>query len=131
MNVGVDTLPPLPTDPGDRNRTSPIAFTGNRFEFRAVGSGQSAAGSITALNVMMADSLGYAANWLQKEIDGGKDRNAAVESFISHVIEEHSAVIFNGDGYSEIWHKEARRRGLPDLRNNAGSSASPYPARCH
>ncbi len=63
MNVGVDTLPPLPTDPGDRNRTSPIAFTGNRFEFRAVGSGQSAAGSITALNVMMADSLGYAANW--------------------------------------------------------------------
>lgn len=116
MNVGVDTLPPLPTDPGDRNRTSPIAFTGNRFEFRAVGSGQSAAGSITALNVMVADSLGYAANWLQKEIDGGKDRNAAVESFISHVIEEHSAVIFNGDGYSEIWHKEARRRGLPDLR---------------
>lgn len=117
MNVGVDTLPPLPTDPGDRNRTSPVAFTGNRFEFRAVGSSQSAAGSITALNAMMADSLGFAADWLEREITSGTAFNAAVESFISHVIEEHSAVIFNGDGYSEVWHNEARRRGLPDLRN--------------
>lgn len=116
MNVGVDTLPPLPTDPGDRNRTSPVAFTGNRFEFRAVGSGQSAAGSITALNVMMADSLGFAADWLERETAAGADFNAAVESFITHVMEEHSAVIFNGDGYSEVWHQEARRRGLPDLR---------------
>lgn len=115
MNVGVDTLPPLPTDPGDRNRTSPIAFTGNRFEFRAVGSSQSAAGSITALNVMMAESLGYAADFLEKEMRSGKDLNGAVEAFITHVIEEHSAVIFNGDGYSEIWHNEARRRELPDL----------------
>ncbi len=116
MNVGVDTLPPLPTDPGDRNRTSPVAFTGNRFEFRAVGSGQSAAGSITALNVMMADSLGFAADWLERETAAGADFNVAVESFITHVMEEHSAVIFNGDGYSEVWHQEARRRGLPDLR---------------
>ena len=116
MNVGVDTLPPLPTDPGDRNRTSPVAFTGNRFEFRAVGSGQSAAGSITALNVMMADSLGFAADWLERETAAGADFNAAVESFITHVMEEHSAVIFNGDGYSDVWHQEARRRGLPDLR---------------
>lgn len=115
MNVGVDTLPPLPTDPGDRNRTSPVAFTGNRFEFRAVGSSQSAAGAITALNVMMADSLGFAADWLEKERKNGVSLNAAVESFIRHVIEEHSAVIFNGDGYSEIWHKEAARRGLPNL----------------
>lgn len=115
MNVGVDTLPPLPTDPGDRNRTSPVAFTGNRFEFRAVGSGQSAAGSITALNVMMADSLGFAADFLEKRMAEGLELNAAVEAFITQVIEEHSAVIFNGDGYSEIWHKEARRRGLPDL----------------
>lgn len=117
LNVGVDTLPPLPTDPGDRNRTSPVAFTGNRFEFRALGSSQSAAGSITALNAMMSDSLGFAADWLERELQKGETFNAAVESFISHVIEEHSAVIFNGDGYSEVWHKEARRRGLPDLRN--------------
>jgi len=117
LNVGVETLPPLPTDPGDRNRTSPVAFTGNRFEFRAVGSSQSAAGSITALNAMMADSLGYAADWLEREMASGNSLNAAVESFIEHIIEEHSAVIFNGDGYSEIWHKEAERRGLPNLRN--------------
>ena len=73
MNVGVDTLPPLPTDPGDRNRTSPIAFTGNRFEFRALGSSQSAAGSITALNAIMADSLGHAADFLEGELARGKD----------------------------------------------------------
>ena len=115
MNVGVDTLPPLPTDPGDRNRTSPIAFTGNRFEFRAVGSGQSAAGAITALNAMMADSLGYAADWISAALKEGKSFNAAIESFITHVMDEHSAVIFNGDGYSEIWRKEAERRGLPNL----------------
>lgn len=115
MNVGVDTLPPLPTDPGDRNRTSPIAFTGNRFEFRAVGSSQSAAGSITALNVMMADSLGHAARWLSSAIARGESLNSAVEDYICHVMEEHSAVIFNGDGYSEIWHREAERRGLPNL----------------
>lgn len=115
MNVGVDTLPPLPTDPGDRNRTSPVAFTGNRFEFRAVGSSQSAAGPITALNAMMADSLCYAADIIEAELAKGKPFNAAVESFIGHIIEEHSAVIFNGDGYSEIWHNEARRRGLPDF----------------
>lgn len=117
MNVGVDTLPPLPTDPGDRNRTSPVAFTGNRFEFRALGSSQSAAGSITALNAMMSDSLNDAADYLEKEISGGKDLNAAIQSYVEHVIEEHSAIIFNGDGYSEIWHKEAVRRGLPNLRN--------------
>ena len=117
MNVGVDTLPPLPTDPGDRNRTSPVAFTGNRFEFRALGSSQSAAGSITALNAMMSDSLNDAADYLEKEIAAGKDLNAAIQSYVEHVIEEHSAIIFNGDGYSEIWHKEAERRGLPNLHN--------------
>ena len=113
----MDTLPPLPTDPGDRNRTSPVAFTGNRFEFRALGSSQSAAGSITALNAMMSDSLNHAADYLEKEIAAGKDLNAAIQSYVEHVIEEHSAIIFNGDGYSEIWHKEAVRRGLPNLRN--------------
>ena len=65
---------------------------------------------------MMADSLGFAADWLEKELAQGKTFNQALESFISHVIDEHSAVIFNGDGYSEVWHKEAERRGLPNLR---------------
>ena len=117
LNLGVDTLPALPADPGDRNRTSPVAFTGNRFEFRALGSSQSAAGSITALNTMMADSLGFAADWLERKLGEGMPFNAALESFIGHVMDEHSAVIFNGDGYSEVWHKEAVRRGLPNLRN--------------
>ena len=117
MNVGVDTLPPLPADPGDRNRTSPIAFTGNRFEFRALGSSMSAAGSLTALNTIMADSMGFAADYLEKALaDGKTELNEAVQSFIQDIIEEHSAVIFNGDGYSSIWHKEAERRNLPNLR---------------
>ena len=117
MDIGVDTLPPLPRDPGDRNRTSPIAFVGNRFEFRALGSSQSAADSITALNAIMADSLAYAADWLEREMASGVTLKDAIQSFITHVMEEHSAVIFNGDGYSEIWHKEAERRGLPNLHN--------------
>ena len=117
INVGVETLPPLPTDPGDRNRTSPMAFTGNRFEFRALGSSQSAASSVTALNAMMADSLNFAADWIERELATGLPFNESVQSYIRHVIEEHSAVIFNGDGYSSVWHNEARRRGLPDLKN--------------
>ena len=117
MDLGVDTLPNLPRDPGDRNRTSPIAFVGNRFEFRALGSSQSAADSITALNAAMADSLGFAADWLEREIKAGKTFNDALQSFITHVMEEHSAVIFNGDCYSEVWQKEAVRRGLPDLHS--------------
>ena len=117
MHVGVDTLPPLPADPGDRNRTSPLAFVGNRFEFRAIGASMSPADALTALNVIMADSLAFAADFLVRESKGSPDAlNAAVQNFIQHVIEEHSAIIFNGDGYSEAWHKEAARRGLPNLR---------------
>lgn len=117
MNIGVDSLPSLPTDPGDRNRTSPIAFNGNRFEFRAVGSSQSAAGAITALNVIMADSLAHAADWLEAGMKQGQSLSEAVESYIGYIMEEHSAVIFNGDGYSEIWQREAARRGLKNLRS--------------
>jgi len=116
MNVGVDTLPPLPTDPGDRNRTSPMAFTGNRFEFRAVGSSMSAADSLTALNTIMADSLGHAADYITRQMQKDFDLNEAVQTYIQYVIEEHSAVIYNGDNYSKIWHEEAERRGLPNLR---------------
>ncbi len=117
MNVGVDTLPPLPADPGDRNRTSPFAFTGNRFEFRALGSGMPASASQTALNTMMADSLDYAATRLEKLCGGDPEKlHVAVTALIQEIMEEHSAVIFNGDGYSEIWHQEAERRGLPNYR---------------
>ena len=115
MNVGVDTLPQFPADPGDRNRTSPFAFVGNRFEFRAVGSSQSPADSIVALNAMLAESLDFAATFLERELQSKEVKNLgeAVQHFIAHVVEEHSAVLFSGDGYSEIWHKEAERRNLP------------------
>lgn len=117
MNVGVDTLPPLPTDPGDRNRTSPFAFTGNRFEFRALGSGMPASASQVVLNTIMADSLDFASTRLEKATEGDPQKlNDAVAELIREIMEDHSAVIFNGDGYSDVWHQEAERRGLPNYR---------------
>ncbi len=117
MNVGVDTLPALPADAGDRNRTSPFAFVGNRFEFRALGSGMSAADTQVVLNTIMAESLDFAATFLERHLGGDLAKlGAAVQRFIEETMEEHSAVIFNGDGYSHIWHEEAARRGLPNLR---------------
>jgi glutamine synthetase len=117
MSIGVDTLPPLPMDPGDRNRTSPFAFTGNRFEFRAVGSSQSIAGSLVAINAMMSESLDYIATELEKATKGDpKKLNAAVQTLLQKIVKEHDAVVFNGDGYSEAWHKEAAKRGLPNLK---------------
>ncbi len=117
MNIGVDTLPPLPMDPGDRNRTSPFAFTGNRFEFRAVGSSHSIAGAQVALNAMMAESLDYVATELEKLGRVNKTQfNEGVQKLLQKIMKEHDAIIFNGDGYSEAWHKEAKKRGLPNLR---------------
>ena len=117
MNIGVDTLPPLPMDPGDRNRTSPFAFTGNRFEFRAVGSSHSIAGAQVALNTMMAESLDYIATELEKLGKVNKAQfNQGVQKVLQKIMQEHDAVIFNGDGYSEAWHKEAARRGLANLK---------------
>ncbi len=118
MNIGVDTLPPLPMDPGDRNRTSPFAFTGNRFEFRAVGSSHSIAGAQVALNTMMAESLDYVATELEKLGRVNKTQfNEGVQKLLQKIMKEHDAVIFNGDGYSEAWHKEAAKRGLPNLKS--------------
>jgi glutamine synthetase len=117
LTVGVDTLPPLPKDAGDRNRTSPFAFTGNRFEFRAVGSGQSIAGPMVAMNTIMAESLDHVANVLEAAVaDDPSELHAAVQKLLEEVLEAHGAVIFNGDGYSEAWHREAAERGLPNLR---------------
>lgn len=120
LKIGVDTIPPLPRDAGDRNRTSPFAFTGNRFEFRAVGSNMSIAGPQVALNTMLAESLDYCATKIE-EITGGdsKKLHDAVEQVIREIMEKHEAVVFNGDGYSEEWHQEAEKRGLPNLRNSA------------
>jgi glutamine synthetase len=118
LHVGVDTLPPLPKDAGDRNRTSPFAFTGNKFEFRAVGSSQSVAGPLVVLNTIMADSLDFIAAAIEKEMKGDPSKlNAAVQKTLQGIMKEHGAIIFNGDNYSEAWHKEAAKRGLPNLRN--------------
>lgn len=117
LTVGVDTLPHIPKDAGDRNRTSPFAFTGNRFEFRAVSSNQSLSGPLVALNTIVAESLDYIATELESATKGDPAKlNSAVQSVLKTIMEEHSAVIFNGDGYSKEWHEEAERRGLPNLK---------------
>ncbi len=118
LTIGVDTLPPLPKHAGDRNRTSPFAFTGNKFEFRAVGSSQSIAGPLVVLNTIVAESLDYIATALEKATGGDSSKlNAAVQKVLQEVIKEHKAVIFNGDNYTEQWHSEAAKRGLPNLKN--------------
>jgi len=116
MMIGVDTLPHLPTDPGDRNRTSPFAFTGNRFEFRAPGSGQTVAVPMIVLNTIMADSFDYMATALEKSLADGTEFDAAVQQLLTEVITEHGTVVFNGDGYSDNWQVEAAERGLPNLK---------------
>jgi len=117
MNIGVDTLPPLPRDAGDRNRTSPFAFTGNKFEFRALGSAQSIAGPLVALNTIISESLDYAATELEKATKGDpKKLNGAVQKLVQKIIKEHGVIVFNGDGYSQEWQKEAKKRGLPNSR---------------
>jgi glutamine synthetase len=116
MIIGVDTLPVLPTDPGDRNRTSPFAFTGNRFEFRAPGSGQTVAVPMIILNTIMADSLDHIATVLEQAVADGEDFDTAVQKLLTDIITEHGAVVFNGDGYSENWQIEAATRGLPNFK---------------
>ena len=116
LMVGVDTLPVLPTDPGDRNRTSPFAFTGNRFEFRAPGSMQSVAGPMVTLNTIMAEALDHIATALETAVADGREFNVAVQKLLEEIITDHGAVVFNGDGYSDDWQVEAAARGLPNLR---------------
>ncbi|MGD8859718.1 MAG: glutamine synthetase III [Myxococcales bacterium] len=119
MNLGVDTLPEFSKDAGDRNRTSPFAFTGNRFEFRAVGSSMSVAGPLVAMNTILADSLDWIGERLEAAIKGGADVNAAILQVLQGVMDAHGAVIFGGDGYSQEWHELAERRGLANLRTSA------------
>lgn len=117
FETGVSVLPKLPKDAGDRNRTSPFAFTGNKFEFRAVGSSMNVAGPNTVLNTIVAESLDYVATELERSLKSGKTLNAAIQDLLPKVIKESKKVIFNGDNYSEAWHNEAEKRGLPNLKN--------------
>lgn len=117
LTVGVDTLPPLPKHAGDRNRTSPFAFTGNKFEFRAVGSSQAIAGAVTTLNTIVAESLDFVAG----KLEGADDLHGAIQSLLKEIITDHGAIIFNGNGYSAEWHAEAAARGLPNLKTTPDS----------
>jgi glutamine synthetase len=121
MKIGATVLPTLPRDAGDRNRTSPFAFTGNKFEFRAVGSSQSIAGSIVALNTIVAESLDDIATHLEQAVAAKKDLNTEIQGLLQSVVKESKHVIFNGDNYSEAWHAEAERRGLPNRRSTVDS----------
>jgi glutamine synthetase len=120
MDLGVDTLPVFSKDPGDRNRTSPFAFTGNRFEFRAVGSNQSVSGPLVAMNTVLADSLTWIADALEGKMSAGADLSTAAHDVLKEIMEKHSNVVFGGNGYSEEWHKMAvEERGLANLRTTA------------
>ena len=120
MDFGIDTLPEFPRDAGDRNRTSPFAFTGNRFEFRAVGSGQSVAGPLVVLNTILADSIEWVANALEARLNQGEALDRAALAVLQVVMQEHGQVIFGGNGYSEEWHRMAvEERGLENLRTTA------------
>ena len=112
MRIGVDTLPPLPRDATDRNRTSPFAFTGNKFEFRAPGSSQSCADPCTALNVIAADAFNQFADVLEK-LDAAHF-NEGLQNLLRETVRAHRRIVFNGDGYSDSWLEEAKRRGLPN-----------------
>jgi glutamine synthetase len=120
MDLGVDTLPVFSKDPGDRNRTSPFAFTGNRFEFRAVGSNQSVSGPLVAMNTVLADSLTWIADGLESKMAAGADLSTAAHDVLKEIMEKHDKVVFGGNGYSEEWHRMAvEERGLANLRTTA------------
>ena len=115
IRIGVDVLPSIPRDTTDRNRTSPLAFTGNKFEVRMLGSSQSVGGPNIALNTIMAEELGKFADELEK----AEDFDSALQNLVCRAFTEHSRIIFNGNGYSQAWEEEAQRRGLSNLRSTA------------
>ena len=117
LDTGVLVLPKLPRDAGDRNRTSPFAFTGNKFEFRAVSSNQSIAYPNIALNVAVTESLDFMASELEKATTSGKSLENAVADLLPKVIRANKRIIFNGNNYSKEWEKEAAKRGLLNLKN--------------
>ncbi len=116
MELGASVLPPLPVHGGDRNRTSPFAFTGNKFEFRALGSSMSLAFPNTVLNTIVAESIDDLADGLEKKVGGGMDVAEAVQEVVAATYKANKQVCFNGDNYDEAWHEQAEERGLKNLR---------------
>jgi len=115
MRIGIDVMPVLPKDTTDRNRTSPVAFTGNKFEFRMLGSSQSIAGPNITLNTIMAEELSRFAEILEESADF----DTALQKLVCDTFTEHQRIIFNGNGYSNEWQIEAEKRGLSNLSNTA------------
>ncbi|MCC6950049.1 MAG: glutamine synthetase III [Phycisphaerales bacterium] len=124
LDLGATTLPHLPRHTGDRNRTSPFAFTGNKFEFRAVGSSGAVAWPSTVLNTIVAESLDHVAGLLEKAVGKGADPaklQTAVKDVLQGIVKEHKRVLFDGDGYTKEWHAEAKKRGLPNFRESVSA----------
>ena len=120
MDLALSQILNLERDPGDRNRTSPFAFTGNRFEFRAVGSSQSVSGPLVAMNTILADSLNWIGDKLEAELGKGANKTDAAFTVIKELMSKHSNVIFGGDGYSPEWHRAAvEERGLENILTTA------------
>ena len=115
VRIGVDVLPAIPKDTTDRNRTSPVAFTGNKFEFRMLGSSQSIAGPNIALNTIMAEALSQFAD----SLEAADDFDSALQKLVCDTLTEHQRIIFNGNGYSKEWEDEAKNRGLSNLKSTA------------
>lgn len=115
INIGVDTLPMFPLDASDRNRTSPFAFTGNKFEFRAVGSSQTCAWPMTVLNTIVAESLDEICTILEPVKDKPEEFHATLNKLLQNIIKKHKRILFSGDGYGEAWIEEAERRKLPNV----------------
>ncbi|MFZ9761573.1 MAG: glutamine synthetase III [Candidatus Kapaibacteriota bacterium] len=115
LGLGSPVLPHLARHAGDRNRTSPFAFTGNKFEFRAVGSSQSSSFPITVLNTIIADAVADMTHALKSHLDKGMDFSSALKSVLTNIITQHKRIIFNGDGYSDEWKSEAKQRGLLNM----------------
>lgn len=120
MDIGVQTIPPIKKDVTDRNRTSPFAFTGNKFEFRMVASSMSVAGPNTVLNAAVADVLQTMAD----KLETASDFDHAVDELICETLKAHQRIIFNGNGYSDDWIEEAKKRGLPNLKTMVDATAS-------
>ena len=124
LGLGTPVLPPLPMHGGDRNRTSPFAFTGNKFEFRALGSSQSLSLPNTVLNTIVAEAIDYLAEELEDALAAGAKLEAALRPILQRSYAANKQIVFSGDNYSEDWHTEAERRGLLNLK--ATPDALPY-----
>jgi glutamine synthetase len=114
MKIGIDTMPPIPRDATDRNRTSPFAFTGNKFEFRTPGSSQNCSFSQMVLNTIVAESIDAICDKLEA---AGGDFNEELQKLLQRLIRKHKRILFSGDGYDPSWPEEAAKKGLPNLSN--------------